>query len=109
MTNGFNPQTETITPQRRFDNLSISLDYHTDPDETYPVLLFVPDTNDPNHYHIELDREQAERLRNWLDIYLNRSSEIAVTIDETVLADDDCSGPVCFSVGTVEACQAKDR
>lgn len=57
----------------RIDNLSIGWDYEDDPEDAsqrYPVFLFIPDTEHHNHYHIELDREKAQILRDWLDDFL---------------------------------------
>jgi hypothetical protein len=56
-----------------FDNLSISWDYVvTDtPDMGFPVLLFTPNMNNTDeHYHIELRTQEALKLRNWLNKFL---------------------------------------
>lgn len=59
----------------RIDNLSIGWDYEDNPEDVKqrkPVFLFTPDMKDTNtHYHIELDRRQARKLRDWLTSYLN--------------------------------------
>lgn len=56
------------------DNLQISED--TDFDEKpIAVLLFTPDMdNTSEHHHIELDREQATALKQWLHEYLERTA-----------------------------------
>ncbi len=51
----FDPKTQEILPGPR-DALSISRDYDTDPEQTYPVFLFVPDENKPEHWHLKLTR-----------------------------------------------------
>lgn len=52
-------------------NLEISLDYDTDPLKTYPVLLFVPHLRNPDeHFHVDLNKEQAKTLRDYLDEWL---------------------------------------
>lgn len=56
------------------DNLSISWDYETDPDDTKqrrPILLYTPNMeNTSEHFHIELTRKQARALSEWLIDYL---------------------------------------
>ena len=49
-----------------FEELSISLQYDTDPDDLYPVLLYIPDKRQPEHHHIHLDSKTALILNNWL-------------------------------------------
>jgi len=51
--------------------LSISLDYDTDPDKVYPVLLYIPDIRQFEHHHISLNKKQARKLHKWLGKYLN--------------------------------------
>ena len=54
-------------------NFSIGWDYNDNPSDEkqrYPVFLFIPDMEDPDHYHIELNRKQARILRDWLNDYL---------------------------------------
>jgi len=52
-----------------YNNLQIDID---DMGEgKIPVLLFTPSMKDKmNHYHIELSREEAEELKEYLDKYL---------------------------------------
>jgi hypothetical protein len=67
----FDPRTVKVKDERR-DNLSISLDYDTDREKTYPVLLFTPDIEKTaDHHHITLSREQAQLLHQWLSEYLS--------------------------------------
>lgn len=41
------------------------------PGPKFPVILFTPNMDDPSrHHHIELTREQASLLRDWMDEYL---------------------------------------
>lgn len=59
--------------KRQYNRLSISWDYGGNPDnekERYPVLLFVPNEAADEHYHIELNRKQAEVLHKWLGQYI---------------------------------------
>lgn len=69
-----------IRPQTR-DNLSIGWDNFKNSSKNFdkpkyaknrvPVLLFTPDMNDTNnHYHIELNKNNAKVLRDWLNDYL---------------------------------------
>jgi hypothetical protein len=52
-----------------FRNLKISCDI--DNDVKFPVILFTPYVNKPNeHFHIELTRESAIVLKEWLDAYI---------------------------------------
>lgn len=65
-----------ITPVRRgkLNALSISRDFNFNPEKTYPVLLFTPHMdNTDEHFHIELNRAQALKLRDWLTQWLNDS------------------------------------
>lgn len=59
---------------RRVDNLSISFDCGTrrfKVDEVGVVLLFTPDMSvKGDHYHIEITREEAINLKEWLDLFL---------------------------------------
>lgn len=63
-----------IVPDNR-DNLSISMDYDDDWDEVqqrFAVMLFTPDMNDTTeHWHIQLDDNQAKKLHSWLGDFLN--------------------------------------
>jgi hypothetical protein len=59
----------SITPGP-YDALSISLDYDDDPQKLFPVFLFVPIMDQPEHWHIQLNREQAVKLRDWLNDYM---------------------------------------
>jgi hypothetical protein len=52
-----------------YNNLQIDID---DMGEgKVPILLFTPDMKDKmNHYHIELSRDDAEELKDYLEKYL---------------------------------------
>jgi len=54
--------------------LSISWDYDTSPSDKSQrsaVFLFTPNPNNTDdHHHIEMDREQAQKLRDWLDAFI---------------------------------------
>lgn len=53
-----------------FHNLSISWE-PVDKESKIPVLLFSPSMNDSaNHYHIEMTKEEAKILKEWLTLYL---------------------------------------
>jgi hypothetical protein len=53
------------------DNLSIGLEYDTNPDKPYPMFLYTPSISElNNHFHIALSRKQAKILRDWLSEYL---------------------------------------
>jgi len=61
----------------KFNNLQISYDandskdlFKPDRKKIYPVLLFTPNTDNFQHFHIELNKGQAKKLRDWLDAYL---------------------------------------
>ena len=58
----------------RRDNLSINWDYEDNADDKaqrFPVLFFTPDMeNTREHYHIQLDRDKAKVLRDWLTEFL---------------------------------------
>lgn len=58
----------------KIDNLSISWDYESDPDDKTqrrPIFLFTPNMDNTNeHFHIELTRKQARVLSKWLIDYL---------------------------------------
>ncbi len=56
----------------RYDNLSVSLDTG-EIEYPHPVFLYHPDTTVFDHFHIEITREAAEQLRDWLDTYLHTS------------------------------------
>ncbi len=57
------------------DNLIISEDTNLD-DEPIAVLLYTPHLgNKNNHYHIELNREQAIQLKSWLDGFIEETSK----------------------------------
>lgn len=54
-------------------NLSVSWDYIENPGDKknrYPVFLFIPNLNQSNHFHVQLDRKQAKVLSTWLTKYL---------------------------------------
>jgi len=53
--------------------LGISWDCYDDPDDITqrtPVLLFTPDIDKCEHYHVGLTREEAQILRDWLTDFL---------------------------------------
>lgn len=57
----------------KYSNLSISWDYDDNEDDKKqrrPILLFVPNMDDSEHFHIELSRKQATALNDWLTDYL---------------------------------------
>jgi len=64
----------TAIVNRRIDNLSINFDCGTrrfKADEVGVVLFFTPDMNvKGEHYHIELKKEEAIILKEWLELYL---------------------------------------
>jgi hypothetical protein len=53
--------------------LSISFEDPTDEGEERPVLLFVPDVDEPEHYHIELGcggaEDLAKAINDWIAEY----------------------------------------
>jgi hypothetical protein len=59
------------------DNLSVSWDYDSNKDDLTqrrPVFLYTPwMDNTDDHYHIELTRNQAIVLRDWLNDYLEET------------------------------------
>jgi hypothetical protein len=63
-----------IIDQNR-DNLSVSFDSGTrrfKENEVGAVLLYTPDmSNTSEHYHIELNRQEATLLKEWLEAFLN--------------------------------------
>jgi hypothetical protein len=62
-----------IVRDEPIDNLQISEDM--DGDKSLVVLLYTPTMRNTNeHFHVELDRSQAEALHQWLREYLERSS-----------------------------------
>lgn len=65
----FKPRIHAVTRSKR-QSFDISLDYDTDPEKTFPVFLFIPDRKQFTHWHIPLTRQQARRLRDWLNRYL---------------------------------------
>jgi len=54
------------------DRLSISVDFIEEPTA---VLLHVPDIEEREHNHIELDKKQATTLRDWLNEFLEDDIE----------------------------------
>lgn len=51
------------------DNLSIGLDENN---SIKPVILYTPDLKDTNeHFHIELSKIEATKLRDWLNSFLS--------------------------------------
>lgn len=71
--------TEIRKQEDKVDCLSVSWDYRDDPEDKSqrkPVFLYTPHMDDldkggcPHHYHIELTREQALILKDWLVDYI---------------------------------------
>lgn len=54
----------------QFSRVSVSREFDTDPEQSYPVLLYIPNTDLTDHYHIELSRQEAHELYKWLGEYL---------------------------------------
>jgi hypothetical protein len=54
-------------------SLTISVDYYENPKELHPVLLYVPNDYEDEHHHIELSKESALELKNWLEAYLKEN------------------------------------
>lgn len=54
-------------------NYDAALKYHSNPGKApnkvrVPCFLFTPDMKDAdNHFHIELTRKEARKLKNWLE------------------------------------------
>ena len=61
------------------DRLSIARDDHG----RGPIaqLLYIPEVAEHEHSHIELNKEQATILRDWLDEYLKDDLEARLTSD----------------------------
>ena len=57
-----------IQKDGRRDHLSISVDVL---DEAVAVLLHIPDMEDNEHSHIELNKEKATILRDWLNEFID--------------------------------------
>jgi hypothetical protein len=56
---------------KKMHNLQINWDWDYTPLKQYPVLLFTPDMDNTDyHYHIELNRTEAKKLKKWLDDFL---------------------------------------
>lgn len=54
--------------------VSISWDYWDDENDLSqrnPTLLIIPDLGQPEHDHIQLTRQGAKDLRDWLNEFLN--------------------------------------
>ena len=71
-----------ITPVRegRRNKLSMSRDNHGE--GHVATLLHIPDTEDHEHSHIELNKEQATILRDWLDSWLKDDLDEREKLDE---------------------------
>lgn len=63
------------------DRLSISRDDHGE--GPIVVLLHIPEVAEHEHSHIELNKEQATVLRDWLDEYLKDDLETRLASDVT--------------------------
>lgn len=59
----------TAITNRTNNELSISLD-EDENENPIAVLLFQPRAEEFNHYHIELNKDEATRLRDWLTEHL---------------------------------------
>lgn len=57
------------------DGLSIGLDFDLNPLKPYPVILFVPNENEADHFHICLSNKEAQAMRDWLDGYLSKAGQ----------------------------------
>lgn len=52
----------------KIDNFSLSIDENN---SIKPVILYTPDMNNTNeHFHIELSKTEATKLRDWLNSFL---------------------------------------
>lgn len=56
--------------ERDVMSLSIDEDHFSDTDEVVPVILYIPYYPEHDHSHITLNRNQATKLRDWLNEYL---------------------------------------
>ena len=71
-----NPFNALTVKGGKLNNLSISWDYESDPDDKsqrVPSLLVTPNRKKFEHYHIDLNRKQAKKLKNWLTWFLNNN------------------------------------
>lgn len=59
--------------EEKIENLSISEDIGFE-DEPIAVLLFTPNTEKFDHWHIELDVDQCVKMREWLDEFICRKT-----------------------------------
>jgi hypothetical protein len=65
---------------KKRDNLSVSFDTGTrriKKDEVGVVFLYTPDMDTQEHYHIELNRQEASLLKDWLEAFLNEPNNLA--------------------------------
>ena len=69
MSKKFDPKPLKLSTSKH-ETFEVGLDYDTNPEKTYPVFLFVPDRKQFTHWHLPLTRQQARRLRDWLNRYL---------------------------------------
>ncbi len=54
-----------------YNNLWIAKDYHEDQqDEEVAMLTFTPKATEFEHYHIQLDVEQLQKIKIWIDEFL---------------------------------------
>jgi len=77
------PTPSTVIRADRRDHLRISEDTDFD-DKRVAVLLYIPDMDEEDHDHIELNEEQARKLHTWLGKYLFLFNPIYIC--------KDCSG-----------------
>ena len=49
------------------DNLTLSIDIDEKPTA---VMLYIPDINDHEHFHIHLNKDQAKIMRDWLSAFI---------------------------------------
>lgn len=49
------------------DNLTLSIDVMEEP---VAVMLYIPDINDHEHFHIQLNKDQAKIMRDWLSAFI---------------------------------------
>lgn len=49
------------------DNLTLSIDVMEEP---VAVMLYIPNLNDFEHYHIQLNKSHAVIMRDWLNSFI---------------------------------------
>lgn len=61
---------KTVIKGEGREGLSISWDFNGEENKVFPVLLYTPNLQQDDHFHIELTRGEAGILYYWLDRYL---------------------------------------